>query len=568
MRAMRHLTAGLGIMIVILSCGGLNHAARAVSATAEHPTQTAAHGSESVAEMSLGAEQDLVATLSPSPSWTPIENPKAVFNDMSIWEPEDADLITRLHMHPELNRLQFYDRAAMDRFHARWKKAKTEGLSIVHVGDSHVQGGAIHREVREKLWPELGNGGHGLLFPYSAAKTYSPRSYKSEHTGVWEYGKSWRLPAAVPLGVTGMSVRTKQHGASFRITFRKEVPSDWRKLRIYCKRERASYDLKIDSAGRTTNVVVRPSKGDDRPYVEVTLPEIGDSIRVRMRKRFAGQKQFELHGMTLQSTEPGGLVVHNGGVGASRFRAILHEEHFETHLESLDPDMVIVEYGTNDYLYDDKLKPTLEGQIREAIGRVRAAAPEAVIVLVTAQDLYRKMKNVTSGVRYSDLIHRIAADEKAVVFDWYWISGGGRSIPAWRLEGLARKDLIHLTTAGYSLKGRHLVHAIRDTLAWMDQHPEAEHLVLNREPLKRALEALPPELELAPLAKRLRQLQKRRVPVEPLANASTYKVRRGECLAGIARRHGVSADQIMRWNGMPDRRIYPGTRLQLPSRKN
>jgi lysophospholipase L1-like esterase len=551
--------------MVILASGGLWTVAHAGQGQGEASDQSVAVGAQPGAETPILADASLVQSLVPAPSWEAIQKPETVFDDLSAWDAKDAGLITRLHMHPELNLLQFYDRAAMERLSARWESAQTEGLTIVHVGDSHVQGGVVQREMRAHLGPELGDGGPGLLFPYSAAKTYAPRAYKSEHTGVWVYGKSWRLPADVPLGVTGMSVRTQSAKASFTLTFKEDVSPDWRALRIYCDRNRESFDLKIDSAGKTTTVVVRPTKGDDLPYVEVTLPRIGRSLRVRMRRRFSRQTGFELHGMVLQSIHPGGLVIHNAGVGASRYRAILHEEHFVSHLASLEPDMVIVEYGTNDYLYDDLIKRSLEGQIRAAIARIREAAPEAAIVLVTPQDLYRKMQNLTSGVKFSDLIHRIAADEGAVVFDWYWISGGGRSIPAWRLEGLARKDLIHLTTRGYSLKGRHLVHAIRGTLAWMKEHPSAKHLVLDREPLKRALEALPPELALAPLGKRTRK-SAARPPVKLPENAVLYTVRSGECIAGIARRNGVSVDQIIRINGLEGRRIYPGTELHLPGR--
>lgn len=476
--------------------------------------------------------------------------------ELEGWSPDDIGRLQGLGLRPELNRIQFHQRPSMTRLREAWRTARTSGLRIVHVGDSHVQGGVIHHEVRRELWPELGNGGHGLLFPYSAAKTYAPRSYRSRHRGRWTYGKSWRLPAEVPLGVAGMSVRTRSPRASFTLTFRAPVPQDWRALRIYCERDRHSYDLKIDSGGRTTSVRVGPKGDDQRPYVEVTLPKVGPSLRVRMHRRSSRQRRFELHGLTLQSVNPGGLVLHNAGVGASRVRAILHEEHFETHLASLDPHLVIIEYGTNDYLYDDTIKPELEGEIRASIARVRRAAPQAEILLVSAQDLYRKSKNLESGVAYSDLLHRIASDEKTAVFDWYWIAGGGRTLERWRDTGLARKDLIHLTSRGYRFKGRHLVQALRKTFAWMDQNPESERFVLDREPLKRALAALPSEEELRATARRVS------VPEVP-EGAITYRVRPGECLAGIAKRHGVSAEEIMSWNGMKSRRIHAGRELQL-----
>lgn len=539
--------AALACAYLALSSGAVAQDASAPRSETSDPDQARASRSASAVERPAPRKSNSLASptqlKSDSAEDTPVEG-------LVDWSEEDLERIKRLELQPELNRIQFYDRESVERLQSAWKSAPKTGLSVVHVGDSHVQNGAIHRALRDALWPQLGNGGYGLLFPYSAAKTYSPRDYRSEHSGRWTFAKSWRLPAEIPLGVSGMSVRTRSPWASVTLTFRSAVPEDWRVLRIYCERDSRSFDLKIDSAGKTTPVRVRPKGDDERPYVEVVLPKVGRSIRIRMRKRSARQKRFELHGMSLQSVNPGGLVVHNAGVGAARFRAILHEEHFESHLNSLNPQLVIVEYGTNDYLYDDQLKPELEGEIRTSIARIRRASPDAMILLVSAQDLYRREKNLTSGVLYSDLLHRIAAEEKVAVFDWYWVSGGGKTLRGWRDAELARKDLIHLTPRGYRFKGRLLARALEETMRWLDQNPEATERLLDREPLKRAL------------AERADEGEREAQPIA-LEGALTYRVKPGECLAGIATRHGVTAQEIMTWNRMKSRKIHAGRELQL-----
>mgnify|MGYP006420560965 CR=1 FL=1 len=45
--------------------------------------------------------------------------------------------------------------------------------------------------------------------------------------------------------------------------------------------------------------------------------------------------------------------------------------------------------------------------------------------------------------------------------------------------------------------------------------------------------------------------------------STTYRVRQGDTLGGIARRFGVSVRQLRAWNDLNDSRIYPGQRLQV-----
>jgi membrane-bound lytic murein transglycosylase D len=51
------------------------------------------------------------------------------------------------------------------------------------------------------------------------------------------------------------------------------------------------------------------------------------------------------------------------------------------------------------------------------------------------------------------------------------------------------------------------------------------------------------------------------------AATSRYQIQRGDTLAEIARRFGVSVQELMAWNGLSDSRIHEGTYLTVsPSR--
>jgi len=58
------------------------------------------------------------------------------------------------------------------------------------------------------------------------------------------------------------------------------------------------------------------------------------------------------------------------------------------------------------------------------------------------------------------------------------------------------------------------------------------------------------------------------VPAERTSRRLTYKVRRGDTLSSISRRHGVSVSQIMKWNRKRSARIFVGERLRLHTTSN
>ena len=58
-------------------------------------------------------------------------------------------------------------------------------ISIVHIGDSHILGNYLTREVRERLQRAFGDAGRGLVFPYKLAGSNGPRDFLVETNARW-----------------------------------------------------------------------------------------------------------------------------------------------------------------------------------------------------------------------------------------------------------------------------------------------------------------------------------------------------------------------------------------------
>ncbi|NJL14919.1 MAG: LysM peptidoglycan-binding domain-containing protein [Microscillaceae bacterium] len=464
------------------------------------------------------------------------------------------DLSAYPWMQAERNIIQFFDPQALRHFYQTWALAPYKKFSVVHVGDSHLQPDIFPGRLREHLHRSLGDGGRGLMFAYSTLNTYSSIYYKSSHTGSWTAARSITIVPKLPLGVVGMACKTLYAGSSLTFSFYKEVPAHYTQLKIFCKKVATSYDLLIEAGDAQIPVVIDSSQAD-LPYVLLTLPSgAAKTITLKTVKSQASETDFEFYGMSLESPQDQGAILHNGGVGGARYQSVLYEKLFKAQLPSLLPDLVIVDFGTNDYLYDDKIKPELESEIRKVVQTIREVAPEASILLTTAQDLYFKGQHVKSGPAFAALIFKVAEEMQCGVYDWFWISGGPQTMLKWVESKLAQTDKIHLTMSGYRLKGDLLFAALEEAIDWKAQNPEANRRVLPK-PQNVYPVAVSKPVNPAPVSS-----PSRTAP----ALAAQHTVKAGETLYVIARQYGLSVEQLVKWNQIPNaNRIQAGQVLRL-----
>jgi lysophospholipase L1-like esterase len=467
-----------------------------------------------------------------------------------------SDTSIYAYLHPELNFIQFYKRSSLDKIATKWATPNPYSISIVHLGDSHVQSDIFPGELRKNLQAVKGNGGRGMVFPYAIAKTYSGNDYKSSYSGNWKCARSIEYIPRLPLGASGITCQTFDSNASFTIQFKAPLSEKNKTLKIFCKKSYSSYDFIVKTREKEVLVVVDNYVCPDLPYVEIDLPVIGDTITIQLTKQNPHESEFELYGMSLEAGQKEGLMLHCLGIGGAQYRSILAQTLFQDQLPFLNPDLVIVDFGTNDYLYTDEIPEKMESEIKNVIRKVRFSAPNADILLTTPQDMNRKGRNIESGEDFSDLIRKIAKEENCAFYDWFWISGGPRTMITWQEKGLSN-DLIHLTQNGYKLKGNLLTDAFLNTIALLKSSPKMDSLIFPLDSLKKIAEAgdtIQPKIP------------------KPVYNAKGYRtvthiIKAGETLGGIAQRYHTTVSAIMAQNGLRNTTIRAGKVLKIKVKK-
>ena len=458
----------------------------------------------------------------------------------------------------DLNYFQFHDSSVIRNLVKDWNNDKS--FVVAHIGDSHVQPDIITSELRKSVQLVKGNGGRGMVFPYAAARTHSGYDYFTRYSGQWQYARNTDPNPRLPLGITGVTIRSTTPGATFGISFRDGLPANNRKLRIYCRRSASSFDLSIQSGQEIIPVKIFNGAVETGP-VEVLLPAAEGKFNFRLVQNESGQKEFELYGISIEGINDEGAVVHSLGVSGAPYAGLLKEALLEDHLKSISPNLVLIDLGTNDYIPGNRIAPDLEIKITDVIRKIRRAAPTTTIALTTTQDMYRRGVNMSAGRSLSLLIREIARKENCLFFDWYWISGGPETMKQWVSYGLAQRDHIHLTGAGYKLKGRLLAGALENTLARLKKEPSIKSLILNEDSVPLPYQAKRDSLRKIPEPSS--NYYRPASGTTPSGKLISHTIRSGETLGGIAEKYNVSVASIRELNGIYSSKIIAGKSIKI-----
>lgn len=462
---------------------------------------------------------------------------------------DSISVIERLKIDTSYAFLQYPSLATAQKLTELFSQANENRLVIFHFGASHIQSEVVTTEAKAYLHENFGDAGPGFLFPFSAAKTYGSINYKTSHTGIWTSAKSFQLSPKIPLGVRGMTVETRDPEASFTLAFPSQLPKEEYELLVFFDNNSQTPDFKlsvaevdwvIDEALRTANA--------GKNYVRIPITQEIAGLQVQVLPSEKPGMLFRFYGMSLEKKDKSGVLYHSLGVGGSPFEAVLNLEKLWEQSEVLQPDLVILDYGTNNILYENKVAENLPKNVTKAISNLRAINPEILIVLTATQDLFYKGRHIDAGIDFARVMDSLARANEVLFWNYYDLSGGYGQIKNWEQAGYAQKDYIHLTSKGYRLKGYWWNASILNTLKFHSDYPSQESLQL---PLKN-YDALKEQLRLAS-------------PVAQVntSGRSSYKVKYGDTLSGIAAKFGMRLSVLKQLNKLRSDRIRTGQVLKV-----
>jgi len=451
-------------------------------------------------------------------------------------------LPSSLRIDTAYNYVQFYDADVAKRFVAHFDSTENDKLVIFHFGDSHIQGEYPTSYTRNYLQNDYGDGGRGMIFNYSAAKTYSSTNYATHKKGNWTYAKSFKLPPQLPLGVTGMTVETVEKNAELDFSFKQPIPEDDYKIMVFFENggHTSGFNLLIDTTLYTFTNQQLDSLNQN--FVEIRYVGSINEIMLKVTSDKNASPYFRFYGIDIEKFENKGVVYHSLGVGAAQMRSVLYLDKLAEQATLLNPDVALVDFGTNDILYYDEMETNLSNTIIQVINKLRDINPEMIIILTSTQDLFRRGRYITAGPKFRDLTDSLAHAEKTMYWNWYDLSGGFHSIRDWQNAGYAQPDCVHLTVKGYAAKGSLLYSSIKNTIELVHNNPDIQQYAVKGKDYSGILKKYADEMKAA----------------------VTHKVRSGDTLSSIARKYHTSVKAIKQANKLKSDLIRVGQNLVIP----
>lgn len=340
---------------------------------------------------------------------------------------------------------------------------RTQGgkkISIVHIGDSHILGNFLTREVRDRMQREFGDAGRGLLFPYKLAQSNGAKDFLAETNCRWVGANCQRdLSPETNFGAAGFKLSTTNPGAELTFRMRDTATSESRfftKVTVFQRKTALEYDLEVRD--ETSNQVAQLFIEDDYARSFYFDRPVG-SVTIAAKKNMAQERTLTIDGISIEN-ELSGVLYHSIGVNGGKYMDFARAKYFARQVADLEPDLVILSFGTN-----ESQGNTEPGYIRRTMEllttKILEGSPSAHIMLTTPADSYLRGKGLNPHMaETSQVIREFAREKGFALWDLFNFTGGENSSVLWKSHSLMTSDSVHYTKYGYALQGKLLYQSL------------------------------------------------------------------------------------------------------------
>lgn len=336
---------------------------------------------------------------------------------------------------------------ALSAFFTRLQEARESNVRVLQYGDSHTAADSFSGAVRSALQQEFGDGGLGFGFTGRPFAGYRRLGSPAAASKKWKVEGLTKGTGEGPFGLGGVTVTTS-------------LPGQTVSLRTSCKRFELQF-LRQPGAGRVAisvdGVAQATVDTSGAPGAGSAAVEVADGEHV-FEVRTLDRRPVRLWGWV--TDRPVGITYENLGINGAQagIVSMWDEAAHVSQLQQRAPALVVLAYGTNESGVPDWTADGYYSLLTSAVARIRKALPHASVLLLGPPDRAARKKGNWVALdrldRITEIQRRVAREQNAAFWDQRDQMGGSGSMHTWYLAGLAQRDHVHFTEAGYAQLGR------------------------------------------------------------------------------------------------------------------
>ncbi|SFN97036.1 GDSL-like Lipase/Acylhydrolase [Chitinophaga sp. YR627] len=369
---------------------------------------------------------------------------------------------------------------ALYRFFKALHHADSNVVSVLHLGDSHIQAGFFPFTTAFFLQQDFGSAGRGWVFPYNLANTNGPSDYRWNSTGKWDVDRIIdRNKSTDILGPGAIVLTSRNEAPALAYNGREDdekMDNNIRQAELFYDAGANDAPVTIPGAGVDISATPFEGAGTTLRKASVTFPDAVQSFQVRWDRQ--NTQPFRFYGALLQNGHNGVLYSAVGINGAMFQHYNDNNNTLISEMEVMQPQLVVISLGTNE-AYGALNAQAFRTQMDDAVKMIRKYQPNACIVMTTPPECKRVSKKAFRkkvGKKYKTY-YRIAYYPNpyiAVVTQQMMSYCRENGLACWNFNAVNKMmvkafaggwsgDHIHFNARGYQLQGKLLYEALRNS---------------------------------------------------------------------------------------------------------
>ncbi|HYX31103.1 MAG TPA: GDSL-type esterase/lipase family protein [Pyrinomonadaceae bacterium] len=351
---------------------------------------------------------------------------------------------------------------------------------ITHYGDSPITNDGITAPVRRLLQKRFGDAGHGFILLDRPWAWYGHQDISFAPGGGWANDSIMNpMVKDGSFGLGGVEFRATGAGkyTKFGPSTDGDTGKNFSRMDVYYLRQPNGGEFEASVDGGPAQMVSTSDEKEESAFFEIDAPQKGENS---FEIKTAGGS-VRLFGAVLENDGPGVVYDSLGvnGAFAGLLATVMNEQHWSAQLQHRHPNLVILNYGTNEsqYASDDQMA-RYDRELREVVRRLHTALPNTAVLIVSPMDrgTHQAGKVITLPAipKIVEMQRRVAAETGCAFFDLFAAMGGEGTMARWHdgKNHLVGGDLTHPNGAGAEKIGELIYQALVDGYdRYLVRHP-------------------------------------------------------------------------------------------------